>query len=101
MKDKTIHIVKKAPILRDDAVNIKTEAGGAADVTVDFSEVTFISRAFGDELLNVIEQMKAEGKEVHLKKMNAGAKKMLQLVKRQRKNIRRELEKALKPKSGG
>lgn len=92
MKSKTIHISKKVLGLRTDAMNIKNESDKiSSDVSVDFSEVYFFSRAFADELLNVLEKIKEEGKKIHLKNMNPNVKKMLQLVKRRRKIIKKEL----------
>lgn len=93
MKTKTIHISKKVLALREDAINIKKEADKASsDISIDFSEVHFFSRAFSDELLNVMEALKAEGKKIHLKKINPNIKKMLQLVKDQRRRIIQELK---------
>ena len=95
MKNKIILITKKTPALREDALKIKKEAGQAASgITIDFSRVYFMSRAFADELLNVMEQLKTEEKKIHLKKMSPNVTKMLRLVKKQRNNIIRELREA-------
>jgi len=96
MKSVAIKISKRVLALRDDALKLKKKGARlSSSVNIDFSEVYFISRAFADELLNVIESLQADGKKVHLKKMNPGVRKMLQLVKRQRKIIMRELKEAV------
>lgn len=95
IKQKTIHINKKVVSFREDAINIKSESlKNSSDIYIDFSDVYFISRAFTDELLNVIEEIKKEGKKIHLLKMNSNLKKMIQLVKNGRKKIKKELKSA-------
>lgn len=95
MKPKTIRINKKVISFREDAINIKSKSlKNSSDIYIDFSDVYFISRAFTDELLNVIEEIKKEGKKIHLLKMNSNLKKMIQLVKNGRKKIKKELKSA-------
>ena len=93
MIQQTIRISKKLLAFREDAMNIKKESKKiSSDILIDFSEVHFVSRAFADEFLNVIEEIKAEGKKINFIKMYPDVRKMLKLVKNGRKKIKKELE---------
>ncbi len=59
-------------------------------VTIDFSEVVFVSRAFADEWLNMLEQIPPK-KNVVLRHIKPDGKKMIQIVKKKKSEIRKQL----------
>ena len=83
---------QKLLAFRKDAIEIEKEAKRVSSGTIlDFSEVHFISRAFADELLNVLDRLKKEGHKIQLRKMRPALKGHIKTVEKTRREIKKEL----------
>jgi len=92
MKD-TYQIKKKYIIFRDEANNLRKaiERKNSKNIYLDFSKVSFFSRSFGDELLNIIKDL--EKKKLTVKTINLKPKLeiFLKQIKKRREEINKEL----------
>jgi anti-anti-sigma regulatory factor len=62
----------------------------SSKIIIDFSGVDFISRAFADEWLNVLEKVKQK-KTVIIRHIKQNPKKMIQVVRKKRREINKQL----------
>lgn len=73
-------IQKKSLIFRDDAKKIEKESKNFDSITLDFSNVEFMSRSFVDELLNVTNKNKQN--KIKIINLKLPLRKFLQKVKK-------------------
>ena len=90
-KHKIIKLDKIVLFSRQQAKKLGTNVRRArvSKVIVDFSTVYFISRAFADEWLNELEKTKFK-KIVSVRHANPDIKKMIQIVRKKKNEIRKQ-----------
>jgi len=83
--EKKIEISEKYLILQElaDSKNFR--------ITLNFSNVNFISRSFADELLNFLSDFQKQKIAVKLKSLNLAVSNMLNIVKNQKAKTRAEV----------
>lgn len=91
-KSKIIRLDKTVFFTREQAKKLGAaiRKNRMSKVIIDFSAVHFISRAFADEWLNELEKTKSK-KTVSIRHANPDIKKMIQVVKRKKNEIRKQL----------
>ncbi len=92
-----ISIQKEFISFRSEARNIQSrikkelKKNHSSDISLDFSQVIFVSRSFADELLNVIEEFGEKGKKISFLNLKPEIKKLISIVKRSKEKIRNEI----------
>lgn len=89
-----IKIEKNFLVLRDEIKDIlrKISQANSSQIVIDFTRVEFISRSFADELLNLVAELENKGMQVKLSRLNPNLRKMLQIVKNTKKEIKSKIK---------
>lgn len=93
MKNASLIIKKKYLIFRDEINYLKKiiKKEKNKSIYLDFSKVSFFSRSFGDELLNMLEDFRKNNSAIKIINLKPKLKIFLKRIEKRKKQIKKEV----------